>query len=506
MNKHTQSLNEKKLFNHIFNDRANKRLFWAAVMIYLLYFLGYKYAIAEADFYADSHSYIFAAVRDMRSYYRPFGYSKYLQIVHDFFSSSYAVVLSQYMVLCLSTLFCFFSVDFLFPFKNRKLKIFTLCLLVLNPIFLPLANQIASDTLFTTLTIVWFTSLLWIIRKPSAWVLVLQLIMLYWVFNVRYTALFYPIVTVVALLITHKAGIVYKAIGIAGTLLVIMGAYSAIKSAIYEETGTNVFSGFSGWQMANNALYIYHPSSENRIEWATPELKEFDSIVRYCYAHPSLALKEGGFRERQEGKVGTFFLWHKESPLKLYLYLYCRRYRVSYFNAWYALSGMYAEFGKETIMNNKCDFIKYQIVPNTLNFVLPHAEALTSNNMPDSSWATIETRNWFDLRPDSYKVRYPGLRVAIVKPFPYLIVLVHFLCVAVPALYLFRQRKIYGRWKRDFVYPVLLWYICYFGYFAFSVFAAIITLRYMLMWFVLGIVIPLSFIDQMFGRPEEQQD
>jgi len=273
-----KTIKEEGFLNHVFIK--NKRILLITFIIQVLYLCVYKYCIPMPDFFSDSHSYVLAANRNLPLYYRPLGYSDFLSFLHVFSSSDLFVIVVQYSLLSFSTIFLLFSIDYLYEFQNRKIKILAFILTALNPIFLVLANQIASDSLFSFYTILWFSSLLWILKEGKWWALILQVIILYLAFKVRYQALFFPAISLIIFVLSSKSKLYYKIIGIFFSFVFISYAHKQEKKIVQKQVQADVFAGFSGWMMANNALLIYKYTNTQTNDFEDPDLAQLDKIVK----------------------------------------------------------------------------------------------------------------------------------------------------------------------------------------------------------------------------------
>lgn len=485
--------------NYIWKSPEHRKMLRNALIIFVVGIILYKFAIGEADYTSDSHAYVGAALSDQKTMYRPFGFSRFLQVLHYFSSSSWFVVFVQYILCGLSSLFCFFSVDFLFGFKNKAIKHWSFYILVANPIFLVMANFMGSDMIFIAFTVAWFASILWIIKRPAVWALCLQVLFLYWAFNVRYTAMYYPIIAIAAFLLAYKAKPLYKLAGIVFSLLVVFVSYQSIKNTTNEDTGAEVFSGFSGWQMANNALYIYPNAVIDSNDFETPEVKTLDRVIRMSYNQ----IGDTMVRDIKDGRaLGAYFLWGTKSPLKMYLYYYCRQNQVSYIVGWYQISPYMNEYGTTVIKNNKMAFLKYYVWPNVINYFLPDGELLAAYEL-NTSPISAESKQWFGIKSDKPKVAYAGLQKIIGKPFPLLNLLLSLFCFIMPAVYFFKEKAKHKAWKADYVVPVLIWYTFFIINFLFSLVTSVIVLRYNLVWFILGLTLPVWFLDQIITQKKQ---
>jgi hypothetical protein len=359
-------LHAPRFMEHVWKNRANRRYLLIACAINSLMFLLYKYLYPFPDFSADSHSYIFAAVTDAKVYYRPFGYSRFLQLLHSFAASHTLLIAFQYSVLCIAGLFSFFSVDYLYSFYNSRIRFSAWLLTVVNPCILVLANLVLADPLFIGFSVIWFTLLLWIVKTGKWWCLLLQLLFLYWSFHLRYNALYYPVIIGVIFLFPRMK-LPYRLCGIAGSFLVVCNAYVNIKNTTYEKTGTEIFSGFSGWQLANNALLIYKETNTNTEDFEKPELKLLDKFVKHFIdsiemkSKVELALKH----------PSSVFLWDRRGPLRLYATYYAAKNRMNYFQSWYAVAPLYGEYGWQIIRKNPVAFFKGYMIPNLAWYIVP---------------------------------------------------------------------------------------------------------------------------------------
>ncbi|RYY14968.1 MAG: hypothetical protein EOO04_29395, partial [Chitinophagaceae bacterium] len=98
----------------------------AAFLINIFLFCAYKYCYPIPDFCSDAEGYIHVAMSDIKIYYRPFGYSRFLQLVHGLTSSHYLLTALQYFLAVSASLCCFFTVYRKLIFYEIKEGIFHL--------------------------------------------------------------------------------------------------------------------------------------------------------------------------------------------------------------------------------------------------------------------------------------------------------------------------------------------------------------------------------------------
>jgi len=114
-----------------------------------------------------------------------------------------------------------------------------------NPLSLYLSNTINSDALFGALSILWVTQLLWIIHKPRVYQLFVQAILLFLCFTIRNNAYYYPLIAIIAFLLT-KQNWKWKLAGMVLPFLFIIPFVIHTQNEAYKITGTRQFSLFTG--------------------------------------------------------------------------------------------------------------------------------------------------------------------------------------------------------------------------------------------------------------------
>lgn len=491
---------EPNFFQYIFRNKQNQRLLLIAFAANIVLFFIFKMVCPNAFFLSDSNAYVLAAIQSNEVMYRPFGFSKFLQMVHSFSNGLDFFIWVQFLLLFVAGQFAFYSVDYLFRFKNQIFKKLSWFFITFNPVIFLLANFVLSDAVFTALTVVYITLLLWVVSRPNWWVIALQAIVLYWAFQIRYTALYYPALTVLALLLSTKSNIVTKAIGMLATFLVIFASYKHIKAQVNEVTGVDIFSGFSGWQMANNVVGIYPYINTSADEFETPEEKLLDSLS-HIYVD---SMDATNLQMIKEGKLTSGFLWDKKSPLKVYLFNHIYKYRVNYFISWYEVSEVYGDFGKTVIKNHPGAFFKYYLWPNTKNYFWPDSEdfgkyVTTNGEIPK------DTREWFDVKTKQDLDSIPNFQKAVSAYATVLNFLLAFLNLILPIIYYINRKKIITEDSTNEKKSVIFWWLMVGCNMAFSIFAALIVLRYQCLLLIIGFGFPIIMLDRLFAMRKPSQ-
>lgn len=477
--------------SYVWADRENRHLLLLGSGLQILLWLIYKWCLPGPDYFIDSISYMTAAIHDYSVFYRPMGYARFLSWLHGFSASFTFVTTVQYLLICWAGTVCFFSMEYLLHFKHRWLKWLSWGLMTLQPLLLVLGNLVSSDCLFTTLTIVWFTLLLWILFRSGWWVLIAQALVVVLAFQVRYNAIYYPLISCLAFVLAIRATFIYRIVGIGVTVLLISASYHSIRTETAEVTGADVFSGFSGWQMANNALYLLPHMRPGEESFEDPDMM---LLHRWVLAFADSVAPESR-QAVHNGEIGSVFLWDNHSPLKQYLFNYCQVSRQPYLQSWYQVSPLYETYGKTLILRHPWVFLRRFIWPNTRAFMIPPGEYLSKYhyipvNVPKevAEWAGWDTARMERPEPQP---RMESLQGSLIALYPALHAWVGLLCLLAPIGWWACKRR-----GGQGLKLLLLWYVLVLSNFIFSITAAPVVLRYEACWFVLGTGIPFWFISE----------
>lgn len=179
---------------------------YIAIPVLAVEWIVFKCSYPFADFFTDSYSYIEAAANHDAIGYRPIGYSLFLRLVHAVWTSDTFLVTLQYILVqgaCLGLFLTLVRRCGLGPRASSVLLAFVL----LDPTIPYLCNYVSSDALFVGLSIIWLTVLMGMLRAPTWWRLALQVVLLFIIFNVRYIALYYPVVASLSFLLLRKKSV-----------------------------------------------------------------------------------------------------------------------------------------------------------------------------------------------------------------------------------------------------------------------------------------------------------
>lgn len=395
----------------------------------------FKWIYPHASYFTDSYTYIQAAAGRRLVSIRPIGYSLFLRCVHALSSSETFLVTVQYLLFQGACYYLLFVLRRWFG-MSRRTERFLLFFCVLNLPALFLCNYISSDILFTALSLVWIAGLLRWMERPSGWGLTLHIILLLLLFYLRFNALYYPVIATVAFLLS-KTSLRYKCVGIVASFLIIAAGVILTRHLTKRQTGTAVFSAFSGWQIANNALHIYSCIPVDTTGLPSPECQDLATrFVRPYFARTAVSQRV------TPPSVTTAYMWERGSPLWQYMIANGQQYRWDYFNSWTGVGSTYSKYGYWVIEQHPLDFSRYYLWPSTRSYFFPPLEVLEKYN---EGATTIGHMAWYWFHYPSEQLPVPTL--AAVQPpllttFRWLFLLIHLVFPLLTLFFLTRRRTL----------------------------------------------------------------
>lgn len=455
--------------NFIAKHPGNRRYLLVALAGIIAQFTVFKVLYPFADFFSDSYSYIYAASANLDINIWPIGYSKFLALFHWFTHSDTALVGFQYFFLEISALCLFFSLLYFFTL-SRNSRIILFVFLFFNPLFLYISNYINSDPLFAALSLCWITQLIWIIQRPGLYQVFVQGILLFACFAVRNNAYYYPIIAAFAFMLSHQP-VWRKLTGALLGLVFIIPFILYEREAAFKITGTRQFSLFTGWQLANNALYIRGNIDVASSKLPTAATRELDKLAANFYKRAP-----DNFNALLSDYVANFFIRQPEAPLKRY---FSRHYRphdeMAVIAAWGQASVVYESYGKYLITHYPAAFTRYFLLVNAKNYFLPPLEKLEKYNLGLSEvWP--EAQQWFDYPSPKVKSISPTAQKIVLFLYPAFFLLVNLYCIAGGCWFLYYKKNLTVDTKTT--RTLLLLGVLYLANAGFSIIATINVFRY----------------------------
>lgn len=323
-------------------------------------------------------------------------------------------------------LFLLFTI-FYFNKVGRVTQALVFCFMIVNPLLLHLGNMISSDGLFLALSMTWFALLLWIIYKPSNKIIGWHAIVLFVAFIVRYNALIYPFIALAAFGLS-KLPLRKKVAGL-GLGLLLIGCFVVISMFQYKKlTGYWQFSSFSGWLLANNAMYAYRAVDSADREPIPLKFRAIDKMVReFNELHLDL---------RAYGDAAPY-MWRPNFPLLQYRYsLFHNETSPTDFKTWAIMGPFYKSYGSYIIKKYPLHFLRYYVLPNSLKYLHPPVEFLGYYNTGIST-VPESVMKWFGYTNNAVTTRIKDGRASILAPYPYLVSITNLILFLMLLSYLF---------------------------------------------------------------------
>jgi hypothetical protein len=237
-------------------------------------------------------------------------------------------------------------------------------------------------------------------------------------------------------------------------------------------TGKRQFSSFGGWQLANNALYMYEHIPAGKRTPVPVRFAKLDAMVRQ---HMDTLAK---VKFSHEDSVNAYFyLWSPRGPLVSYLAKeYKKDSTTPYFKRWSSEAPLFADYALYLIKKYPLEFTKTWMLPNAVKFAVPPVEFLGTYNMGGDSVGKL-AKDWFNYKSQKVKDHNKkGATIVATEWYPVFVSLVNlaFLMGFVGMLVLGAvKKKEYGL-PQLLAVAFLLWGVnC-----GFSIFASPIVLRY----------------------------
>lgn len=484
--KHTKQ--EMPIFwKYMLLNKVNRFVLAIAIILIICEFSVFKYFYPYASFInGDSYSYILSAFYNLRADTYPIGYAKFLRLFSVFSFNDTSLVAFQFFLIQASLIGFEFTM-FYFYEPRFWIKVIIVAFCSINPVFLFLSNYVSSDSLFLGLSIFWFTLLIWIIHRPTLRLIIIHAIVISIAFMVRYNALFYPMIAIFAFFISRKA-IPLKIMGLSMTFVLIFLYINFTTNQFKRISGISQFSPFSGWQMANNALYAYRFIDSSQRKQLPARFKTLDQDVRN-YFDSTRDLKK---HPQEMLKASTIYMWDPRSPLVIFENKY-KKYdsTVGELKRWANVGPLYKDYGQTLIKAYPYTYLEYYLWPNFLKYYVPPVEFLQNYSTGVDSVPEI-AKQWFWYRTNKLKYRTKDMSVSMLNYYPILLGTTNVIFMAMSIAFIFLG----GMKASHLIFKVWICAALFWGAnLIFSVFASPIALRFQLFPFVLTFILDFLLLD-----------
>ena len=379
------------LVDYLWNNRPNRAWWLIGIAAFILEFVIFKFRYPFANYMPDSYSYLEAAANNADVNMWPVAYSKFLRLISVFTHSDKIVVGSQYLFMQCSTLLFVFSLLYWLK-PGRAVKSILLIFFLLNPLPLYVANYISADALFIGLSLLWLTTLVWIIYKPRPWLILVHAVLLLACFTVRYNAIYYPFIAILVFLLSRQSW-KRKVAGMTLSVALVAVSFFWTSQKMKTTTGQWQFSAFGGWQLANNALYMYQQIPAAKRGPVPAQYAGLDTMVRQ---HMD-TLRKVKF-SHDDSLNSYFYLWSGRGPLIQYLTRQFKKDSATpYFKRWASEGPLYAGYAMYLIKKFPLQFAENWMFPNAEKFAVPPTEFLGQYNMGKDSVDKL-AKDWFNYK------------------------------------------------------------------------------------------------------------
>jgi hypothetical protein len=476
---------EQTFTQFLFHNKRNRIILFLAAVAVVTQFAIFKYLYPFASYiHDDSFFYLDAANENLTISTYPVGYSKFLRLVSVFAKPDWVLVSLQYLLIQCSTIFLLFTI-FYFYKTGRATQIILFCFMVLNPLFLHLANLVSSDGLFLALSTTWFALLLWVVYKPSNKITYWHAIVLLAAFTVRYNALIYPFISLLAFGLS--TGPIRKKVAGLGLALLLIGWFVGLSMLQYKKlTGYWQFSPFSGWQLANNAMHAYREVAPADREPVPPEFRALDNSIRNFHDIN---------RDLQLNDITSVYMWAPNFPLIQYCdSLFIAKYNsIPKFKNWASMGPCYNSYGWYIIKKYPVHFLRYFIWPNSVRYLSPPAEYLEYYNWGYPT-VQVSAMKWFGYKDNRVKTRMKSGKVWTFQYYPFLVSIINVIMFLMFLSYILLKGWQYNTTFNKII--LLAGFVCI-AYAGFTIFSASTVLRYQAFPALISAIFSLLLIEWM---------
>lgn len=399
----------------LLKDKRNRLILLMAGGLMIIQISVFKFFYPFASYiHGDSFAYLEAAEENARINIYPVGYSNFLRLFSVFNRSDTVLVVFQYLCLQASALFLLFT-TFYFYQPGRVIRHMLLGFMTINPLFWHLANLVSSDCLFAALSLTWFSLLLWLVHRPSKSIIFWQALVLFLAFTFRYNALIYPLITLIAFGII-KIPLRQKILGV-GAGMLLCGLFVSYTSYQYKQlTGYWQFSPFSGWLMANNAMYAYRYVDSSDRKPVDKKYQTLDNMIRQFYD----STRDTKKFPTEAMIASTAYMWTPGMSLMKYRdSLFAKDTAAKEFKKWASMGPFYKEYGLHIIKKYPSYYLRHFMWPNSQKYYAPPVEFLEQYNSGRLGVA-IQAQKWFGYKESSVRTRIGYGKVWILNYYPIL--------------------------------------------------------------------------------------
>ncbi len=356
-----EPLREPSFWNFLFQKPQRFELL-GFVLLYLLIFIPYRLTFPHLFVYSDSGMYLYSGITGVWDIYRPMGYSWFIWFAGMFGTSEFVLFLLQYLLSSVATLSFLFTLKYLFPSWKKAVFYPLGLLMVLSPSIMYANNMLMSDSFFCSLTLLWLTTGLWLLRRPGYGTIALHICLLGLAVMTRYIGLFYILMTILTALTLFRRYRIPAIVLIVLAVLTFQWSRSLTSRKMAETIGVETFSGFGGWQLLNNAVVILPHVALRDAQLPNEKFRELYHDLR--------SFSDSLYST--EMALSTTLMWNNRLPLKIILQKHLYQYGRGYGEQWVRTGITYGAFASFLIRKYPGLYLKHYIVPSLIRFFKHH--------------------------------------------------------------------------------------------------------------------------------------
>lgn len=292
---------------------------------------------------------------------RPSGYAYFLDWTYSISKSIKAVVLIQAALHYIATVLLLYTINEVLNI-GKWLYFLLGLLLLLEPISLYHSNSILSDLLFAEMTIAALCCLVLYLKTQKLYLFLIHVLLIFCCIEIRHIGLFYPFFTCGILILFSKRS-KRLIVNVAIILLVFASLYKWHVAENKKHYYVSVYSAFSGWTLANNALYAL---PYIHLDPSTISNKDIRDMHRFFTTY----MDTTSFKVDRE-TVGSGFLWEDKSPLNVIRLKLIDSLHVDYNMSWYLCSPYFHYYGSYLIKHFPLAYWRAFIKPNSKSLYHP---------------------------------------------------------------------------------------------------------------------------------------
>ena len=478
------------IIGYMWKNRVNRMLWLFGIIVFVLEFTLFKFRYPFANYMPDSYAYLDAAAANADVSIWPVAYSKILRLLSVFSHSDLFVTGLQFLFLQGAVMIFLFTICYL-QRLSKAIRYFLIVSLLFNPISLYVANYVSADSMFISFSLLWLTSLIWIIYRPQPWLIVINAILVLFCFVIRYNGLYYPFISITIYLLSSIPW-KWRLSGVLLSILLIAFSVFYTSDKMKVEAGHSQFSPFGGWQLANNALYMYQHIPPRQREPVSAELTPLENMVRQ---HMDTLTKVKF--THSDSANSYFYLWSDRGPLVQYMKIQHKNDTLmSYFKKWADEGPLYRKYGIALIKRYPLTFLNEFVGPNVWKYFEPPLEFLGTYNMGGDSVGKL-AKTWFKYKTQRVARHNDGhLEIEAISWYPVFACLCNVLfLICLVGLTIFRTAR---STRAKTVQLALLFSAIYFINAGFSIVASPIVLRYQIFPIIVILTASLIVADYLY--------